>query len=203
MFVVPPPRSARKNDFANVPRSAFTLVELLVVIAIIGILAALLLPAVQASREAARRSSCQNNLKQIGLAVQNYAGVNRVLPPALCTSSGDFGEWSAQARILPYLEQGILQSLIDFSLPYGVQPAVPKTRVPIYLCPSETQDRPSFRDGLDQYPLNYACNQGIWLVFDPGGGQLSVGSFLPPLSSCHFNASRCASQPVLRGRPSW
>lgn len=188
MFVSPALRSARKNEFANVQRTAFTLLELLIVIAIIGILTAMLLPAVQAAREAARRSSCQNNLKQIGLAVQNYAGVNKVLPPTLCTSSGDFGEWSAQARILPYLEQSALQSLIDFSLPYDVQPAVPKTRVPIYLCPSETQDTPSFRDGLDQYPLNYACNQGTWLVFDPGGTQLSVGSFLPnvPISFASF-----------------
>lgn len=159
----------------------FTLVELLVVIAIIGVLVALLLPAVQAAREAARRSQCQNNLKQIGLAVQNYADVNRALPPTLCTSLSDFGQWSAQARILPFLEQANLQNLIDFTRRYQVQPAVPKTRVGIYMCPSELQDQPSLRDGLDQYPINYACNQGAWLVFDPSGLQQSTGAFLPNL----------------------
>lgn len=159
----------------------FTLVELLVVIAIIGVLVALLLPAVQAAREAARRSQCQNNLKQMGLAVQNYADVNRALPPTLCISPGDFGQWSPQARILPFLEQANLQNLIDFTRPYQVQPAVPKTRVGIYLCPSELQDRASLRDGLEQYPLNYACNQGLWLVFDPSGVQQSTGAFLPNL----------------------
>jgi prepilin-type N-terminal cleavage/methylation domain-containing protein len=81
---------------------AFTLVELLVVIAIIGILVALLLPAIQAAREAARRSQCQNNLKQIGLAITNYESANKCLPPGAFLGEGS--AWSA--FILPYLEEG-------------------------------------------------------------------------------------------------
>ncbi|MEX0611028.1 MAG: DUF1559 domain-containing protein [Pirellulales bacterium] len=81
---------------------AFTLVELLVVIAIIGILVALLLPAIQAAREAARRSQCQNNLKQIGLAITNYESMKKSLPPGCFLGEGS--AWSA--FILPYLEEG-------------------------------------------------------------------------------------------------
>jgi prepilin-type N-terminal cleavage/methylation domain-containing protein len=83
--------------------SAFTLVELLVVIAIIGILVALLLPAIQAAREAARRSQCQNNLKQLGLAIQNYESTTKTLPPGCAQGEGT--AWSA--FIMPYLEEGV------------------------------------------------------------------------------------------------
>jgi prepilin-type N-terminal cleavage/methylation domain-containing protein len=80
---------------------AFTLVELLVVIAIIGVLVALLLPAVQAAREAARRTQCLNNLKQIGLAIQNYHGVRNEIPPSRLPCH--HGTWAA--LLWPYLEQ--------------------------------------------------------------------------------------------------
>jgi prepilin-type N-terminal cleavage/methylation domain-containing protein/prepilin-type processing-associated H-X9-DG protein len=86
----------------------FTLVELLVVIAIIGILVALLLPAVQAAREAARRSQCINNLKQLGIAMHNYEGANRSLP--LGASLGDGALWTA--FLLPYIEGGALKDLM-------------------------------------------------------------------------------------------
>src|SRR3954469_22462761 len=91
-------------------RRGFTLIELLVVIAIIGVLVALLLPAVQAAREAARRIQCTNNLKQLGLAIHNYESANGVLPPpfVLGIISGrtlNGNGWSAHARVLPYLEQ--------------------------------------------------------------------------------------------------
>src|SRR6478609_8897935 len=98
----------------RIRRYGFTLVELLVVIAIIGVLVALLLPAVQAAREAARRMSCGNNLKQMVLATHNYMDTLQCLPPAVCFSTSGGGSWSAQARILPYLEQANLQNIIDF-----------------------------------------------------------------------------------------
>ncbi len=91
-------------------RNGFTLVELLVVIAIIGILVALLLPAVQSAREAARRSQCQNNLKQIGMAIQNYQSTNGRLPPQYGWSgNGDSGSWGTVFfHLLPYLEENNL-----------------------------------------------------------------------------------------------
>jgi prepilin-type N-terminal cleavage/methylation domain-containing protein len=114
-------------------RGAFTLIELLVVIAIIAILIGLLLPAVQKVREAAARIKCQNNLKQIGLALHNYADANQTLPP------GSQNGFSVHALILPYIEQDNLYRLINFTVGTG-DPLndVPRaTPVTIYLCPSD------------------------------------------------------------------
>ncbi|MGV3606359.1 MAG: DUF1559 domain-containing protein [Planctomycetaceae bacterium] len=153
-------------------RSGFTLVELLVVIAIIGVLVALLLPAVQAAREAARRMSCQNNLRQFGLALQNYHDTLKGFPPALCIGQGAYGEWSAQARLLPYLEQANLNDQINYALTYKQQPAIIKLRIPNFLCPSEPEKRPSDSDGLQQYPISYAVNMGTWMIYQPTGSIL-------------------------------
>lgn len=135
-----PTRSGEKS-------SAFTLVELLVVIAIIGILIALLLPAVQAAREAARRMHCSNNLKQIGLALHNYHDVNNSFPGTYwqvgSTSEPNRDRGSILLRLLPYVEQMALYKCVDFRVntdEQRISPSGPLIRyqiVPGYLCPSD------------------------------------------------------------------
>lgn len=113
-------------------RPAFTLVELLVVIAIIGILVALLLPAIQAARAAARRNSCLNNVKQVMLACQNYADANQgALPPG---ARGN-GYPAAMCFILPFLEEGTLFKQLNLNASSTGQTAVAKTIINAYVCP--------------------------------------------------------------------
>jgi prepilin-type N-terminal cleavage/methylation domain-containing protein len=129
-------------------RKGFSLVELLVVIAIIGILLALLLPAVQAAREAARRMQCSNNLKQIGLALVSYEGIHQTFPSGyLCgvdASGNEIGPgWGWAALLLPQLEQGSLRDQIQISV--GIEaPANASARIvplTVYRCPSDTAPR--------------------------------------------------------------
>ena len=138
-------------------RRGFTLIELLVVIAIIAVLIALLLPAVQAAREAARRAQCTNNLKQIGLALHNYHSAMDRFPMGMSESASvlgvlskgngyaNWGEWSAQAMLLPYMEQLPVYNAINFSydMIYGtgaVTNLTAQTRViASFCCPSDTQ----------------------------------------------------------------
>ncbi len=119
-------------------RSAFTLVELLVVIAIIGVMVGLLLPAVQGAREAARRMSCQNNLKQMSLAAMNYESAYRVMPPRRNLTDGNRRGWGPS--ILPYIEQTALGGDYRFDRNFyapenAANIAVP---LPLFLCPSGT-----------------------------------------------------------------
>lgn len=170
----------------NKRRFAFTLVELLVVIAIIGILIALLLPAVQMAREAARRMSCTNNLKQIGLGLHNYEGVNKQYPPSFeiqrgTVLSGNNGSWSIHGRILPFLEQENAYDRVDLNIAWDAQIAtgVPTMRVATYMCPSEAYDQMRLNsDGSDKtYPQTYGFNMGTWLIYDPTGARQSDGVF--------------------------
>src|SRR6476659_8350371 len=122
-------------------RKAFTLVELLVVIAIIGVLVALLLPAIQAAREAARRSSCTNNLKQFGIALHNYHDTLKTFPAGGCSTlppaSLDDIYSGSHALLLPYFEEKSLANLYDNKKPWMRQdPKVPATVIPVFFCPS-------------------------------------------------------------------
>ena len=165
-------------------RRGFTLIELLVVIAIIGVLIALLLPAVQAAREAARRSQCTNNLKQIGLAIHNYHSSNDSLPPGGEVASNEYPQYningytggpqnfSMKVRILPFLEMGNAYNSVNFAVSaiWGVSnPAcvdgqlinatIRNTKITSYVCPSDPnapgQGDPSLPG------TNYSNNQGL------------------------------------------
>lgn len=159
-------------------RRAFTLVELLVVIAIIGVLVALLLPAVQAAREAGRRSSCLNNLRQLGIAMQHCHDATGSFPPGRGGPPPQI--FSPQAYLLPYVEEGSLQGQIDFNLaPTTVvvggvfysgavnKPAACEA-VPVLLCPSDVE--PGRVTGSEFGATNYvACT---------GSGKIDAGTIV-------------------------
>ena len=161
-------------------RAGFTLVELLVVITIIGILIALLLPAVQAAREAARRMQCTNNLKQIGLATHNFATAEGYLPPTSqmetngpCLSqqggydavrSDTFYRWTAFMMLLPYLEQSNVYDQMD---PYrnayaSVNMGPRSVEIPCYACPSDTASGRRINFGFGPVSVgNYAFANSV------------------------------------------
>lgn len=152
----PAPRanSARGNS-----RMAFTIVELLVVIAIVGMLVALLVPAVQASREAARRSQCQNNLKQLGLAMQNHQSALGRLPTGgqgtdfhVAPPTTTFDLHSLFTVLLPYLEEANTYQQFDVRVAYNATPgnrAAARQSIPVYLCPSNSwREAPVDSDGF-------------------------------------------------------
>jgi len=128
-------------------RRGFTLIELLVVIAIIAVLIALLLPAVQAAREAARRAQCVNNLKQLGLALHNYHQSIGSFPMGVSFTYGNYwGQWSAQALMLPYMEQSSIYSACNFNLALddgnalggtSANSTVNRTIINGFICPSD------------------------------------------------------------------
>ncbi|MHC4398081.1 MAG: DUF1559 domain-containing protein [Planctomycetota bacterium] len=157
--------------------SGFTLVELLVVIAIIGILIALLLPAVQAARESARRSQCLNNLKQIGIAVHEYEDTNKCFPPGdmwqlpspPSPPGADRQRGSILLRLLPYIEQGPVYDVIDFRREVDYQftdpPAntefVKELSIATYQCPSDPSSLEIIGSGRNRRRMsNYKASKG-------------------------------------------
>jgi prepilin-type N-terminal cleavage/methylation domain-containing protein len=179
--------AAPQTKAASATCHGFTLVELLVVIAIVGILISLLLPAIQMAREAARRMTCQNNVKQIALAVHNFEAAKKVFPtPFYYYGVGDprNSNWSAQARILPYLEQENLESAINYAESYNTARVggelISSRRVSAYICPSETKTDPrTSATEVTHIPINYAFNYGVWFVFDTKTKQGGEGMFFP------------------------
>jgi prepilin-type N-terminal cleavage/methylation domain-containing protein len=147
------------------PRAGFTLVELLVVIAIIGILVALLLPAIQAAREASRRSQCANNLKQIGVGMQNHHDTLKTLPPGMGPYGCCWGTW--QVLILSYVEQGGLTEVYvnwggdDTTGPrYSSAPntqTVSNQRLTAFTCPSDQPNAPFGGLTNHNYAVNFGC----------------------------------------------
>jgi prepilin-type N-terminal cleavage/methylation domain-containing protein/prepilin-type processing-associated H-X9-DG protein len=172
------------NQFRR--RRAFTLLELLVVIAIIGLWIGLLLPAVQAAREAARRAQCVNNLRQIGLALHNYEQSLGGLPPsAVVVRSPDGSLWTADwgpfARILNYVEQSARYNAFNLSVPYGDESNLTVTAqvIGLYICPSEARtdvftDVNFGKTGSN----NYGFSLGDWYVWlGPDGGPPNRSAF--------------------------
>jgi prepilin-type N-terminal cleavage/methylation domain-containing protein/prepilin-type processing-associated H-X9-DG protein len=141
------------------PTRGFTLIELLVVIAIIGILIALLLPAVQAAREAMRRASCSNNLKQLGLGVANYHDAYGAIPPTGMGRVAIGNNFSMKARILPYLEQTQVYDALNMNSTDGQDPNTTINRLQLntLLCPSDG-NVPEPQRAYHSYPNNL----GTW-----------------------------------------
>jgi prepilin-type N-terminal cleavage/methylation domain-containing protein/prepilin-type processing-associated H-X9-DG protein len=144
-------------------KRGFTLIELLVVIAIIAVLVALLLPAVQQAREAARRSSCKNNLKQFGLALHNYHESAKVFPLAVFSNQQTSGQWdwrlaSAQVMMLPYIDQAPVYNQLNFSVSFNNGTSndtiCQNVKIAAFRCPSD--------------PSQQVGNQSMNNISDPG-----------------------------------
>ncbi len=172
-------------------RRAFTLVELLVVTAIIAVLIGLLIPAVQKVREAAQRLSCQNNLKQIGLALHNYESANSYFPAAETYPAPATGTVSIHVALLPYVEQGNLAAAYGNS---ATQVTAVQMQIPLFCCPADPNVGPVVDGGgpppvpfTYRYPITYGFNYGTWFLYDwtnriGGDGAFVINTPLTALS---------------------
>jgi len=176
----------------------FTLIELLVVIAIIGVLIALLLPAVQSAREAARRAQCTNNLKQIGLALHNYHDANSALP----WGAGPWGwnDWSAHVMMLPYIEQTALFNAFNFSQTFydetrsnRANTTATRIQVSSLLCPSDP-DRLTTVQGHNNYMGNAGAAPNSFFG-GRNGANGSIGSRGPYAGIFCWVGTTCENEP--------
>jgi len=176
---------------------AFTLIELLVSIAIIAVLIALLLPAVQRAREAARRTQCRNNMKQLGLALNNYSDTVQALPPtAVLGDIGGgrlvYGGWSIHARLLPFMDQSAGFNAVNFNFAYDnpTNLTVSQMNVESFICPSDPNTTPYPHSFGPAGVTNYGWNMGDWYVW---GGMNPAGPRFGerPRSPFFVNSSTC------------
>ena len=171
-------------------RNAFTLIELLVVIAIIGVLAGLLLPAIQRGRESARSMSCQNNMRQWAMAVSNFENTFKAMPPSCEVETTPSipvvlgnAPWSIHTRLLSYVEMGALNNKLDRKSPWDQNvniAALNRANFPILHCPSEPKSN-IMRTylGIELAPTNYGFNMGDWFIYNPKNQKKGNGPFEP------------------------
>ncbi len=178
--------------------AAFTLVELLVVIAIIGVLIALLLPAVQQAREAARRMSCTNNMKQLGLAIHNYHDTFSIFPPGFLhprdpnVNINDWMNWDNGygwgAFILPFIEQSAIHDSLDFTTPWTSAEA--QHEISAYVCPSDPGP-----------PLNPYFYQGAYYADrdQPETERMAKSNYVANVGTTHVNGAKFSKSSTVRG----